>query len=69
MTSGLFKNDFRFQFRRFGALENLVEELDKDTDVNVLNRCADFFLENNRHAKAAHLLLLSKEVFVNESLT
>ena len=51
-----------FNYRRFGALENLVEELDKDTDVNVLTRCADFFLENNRHAKAAYLFLLSKEV-------
>ena len=51
-----------FSYRRFGALENLVEELDKDTDVNVLTRCADFFLENNRHAKAAYLFLLSKEV-------
>ena len=52
-----------FNYRRFGALENLVEELDKDTDVNVLTRCADFFLENNRHAKAAYLFLLSKEVY------
>ena len=50
-----------FTHRRFGALENLVEELDRDTDVNVLSRCADFFLENNRHAKAAHLFLLSKD--------
>lgn len=39
----------------------MVEELDKDTDVTVLARCADFFLENNRHAKAAHLFLLSKD--------
>ena len=39
----------------------MVEELDRDTDVNVLSRCADFFLENNRHAKAAHLFLLSKD--------
>ena len=56
-----------FNYRRFGALENLVEELDKDTDVNVLTRCADFFLENNRHAKAAYLFLLSKEVHITPS--
>ena len=29
--------------------------------MNVLSRCADFFMENNRHAKAAHLFLLSKD--------
>ena len=50
-----------FTHRRFGALENLVEELDRDTDVNVLSRCADLFSENNCHAKAVHLFLLSKD--------
>ena len=50
-----------FKYRKFGALDQLVEELDQNTDQNVLSRCGEFFLENYRHAQAASIFLLAQK--------
>jgi intraflagellar transport protein 140 len=52
--------DLVFQQQRFGVLEQLVDELDHSAPPEVLSRCAKFFLEHGRSAKAAHLFILSK---------
>ena len=54
--------DLAFQTKQFGALQLVSEDLDERTDPQLLQRCADFFIENSQFDRAVDLLALAKRV-------
>lgn len=49
-----------FQHNLFQALAEISEGLDQDADPAILQRAADFFMENNQQDKAVGLLIMSR---------
>jgi len=47
---------------RAQALAEISEQLDQDADPAMLQRAADFFMENNQQDKAVGLLIMSRRV-------
>ncbi|CAH1793664.1 unnamed protein product [Owenia fusiformis] len=53
--------DLAFQSRQLGALQHIAEDLTDTTDPELLQRCADFFMENGQFDKAVDLLAVGKK--------
>ena len=56
--------DLAFRAKQFGALQMISGDLDERADPELLQRCADFFLENGQFDKAVDLLGIGKKVNV-----
>ena len=54
--------DLSFRAKQFGALQMISGDLDERADPELLQRCADFFLENGQYDKAVDLLGIGKKV-------
>ena len=54
--------DLAFTTKQFGALQLISSDLDERADPELLQRCADFFLENGQYDKAVDLLAIGKKV-------
>ena len=54
--------DLAFESKQFAALQVISEDLDERTDPQLLQRCADFFIENNQFDRAVDLLGAAKKV-------
>ncbi|XP_077980431.1 intraflagellar transport protein 140 homolog [Glandiceps talaboti] len=52
--------DLAFRTEQFGALQLIADDLDERTDPNLLNKCADFFMEHGQYDKAVELLVVAK---------
>lgn len=46
----------------YQALAEVSEDLDQDADPELLERAANFFIENKQHAKAVNLLIVAKKL-------
>jgi intraflagellar transport protein 140 len=55
--------DLSFRAKQFGALQMISGDLDERADPELLQRCADFFLENEQFDKAVDLLSIGKNVW------
>ncbi|GFO12432.1 intraflagellar transport protein 140 homolog, partial [Plakobranchus ocellatus] len=53
--------DLAFTTKQFGALQLISSDLDERADPELLQRCADFFLENGQYDKAVDLLAIGKK--------
>ncbi|GFS01827.1 intraflagellar transport protein 140 homolog [Elysia marginata] len=53
--------DLAFTTKQFGALQLISSDLDERADPELLQRCADFFLENGQFDKAVDLLAIGKK--------
>lgn len=53
--------DLAFNTKQFAALHMISEQLDDCNDPQVLQRCADFFLENGQYDRAVDLLASAKK--------
>ncbi|XP_053388212.1 LOW QUALITY PROTEIN: intraflagellar transport protein 140 homolog, partial [Mercenaria mercenaria] len=53
--------DLSFRAKQFGALQMISGDLDERADPELLQRCADFFLENGQFDKAVDLLGIGKK--------
>ena len=51
-----------FRTQQFAALQVVAEDLDENTDPEMLNKCAAFFLEHEQYDKAVDLLVVGKKV-------
>jgi intraflagellar transport protein 140 len=54
--------DLAFRSKQFGALQLISGELDERADPELLQRCGNFFLENEQYDKAVDLLGIGKKV-------
>ncbi|KAK2157995.1 hypothetical protein LSH36_179g04000 [Paralvinella palmiformis] len=61
--AGLFSKalDLAFNSKQFAALQMISEDLDEKTDPELLQRCADFFIENGQFDRAVDLLAVGKK--------
>jgi intraflagellar transport protein 140 len=50
-----------FNARLFDALRKIADELNSDSDPEVLAKCAEFFMQHQQHEKAVYLLSMSKQ--------
>lgn len=50
-----------FKAQLFDTLRIIADELGEDTDIKVLERCADFFMDHCQYEKAVHLMLTCKK--------
>ncbi|XP_074648558.1 intraflagellar transport protein 140 homolog [Tubulanus polymorphus] len=53
--------DLAFRSRQFGALQHISESLDGSADPQLLQRCANFFMENSQFDRAVDLLAAGKQ--------
>uniref|UniRef100_UPI00358F9C54 intraflagellar transport protein 140 homolog n=1 Tax=Myxine glutinosa TaxID=7769 RepID=UPI00358F9C54 len=51
-----------FATEQFDALQHIVEELDENSDPDLLARCSEFCLQHGLFEKAVHLLLAGKKL-------
>lgn len=56
--------DLAFRTEQFSALDLIAAELDASADPLVLERCAEFFMQNQQYNKAVQLLAYAKKVCV-----
>ena len=56
--------DLCFATQQFAALQVIAEDLDENTDPEMLNKCSKFFLEHEQYDKAVELLVVGKRVNV-----
>lgn len=54
--------ELAFTTKQFGALQLISGDLDERADPELLQRCADFFLENEQYDKAVDLLAIGRKV-------
>ena len=54
--------ELAFRTKQFAALQMISEDLDDKTDPELLQRCADFFIENHQFDRAVDLLAIAKKV-------
>jgi len=45
----------------FDALRKIADDLNADSDHEILAKCAEFFMQHNQHEKAVHLLSISQQ--------
>ena len=50
-----------FTTKQFSALQMISEDLDDKTDPELLQRCADFFIDNGQYDRAVDLLAVAKK--------
>lgn len=50
-----------FSARLFDALRKIADDLNADSDPEILGKCAEFFMEHSQHDKAVHLLSISRQ--------
>jgi len=48
-----------FNARLFDALRKIADDLNADSDPEILAKCAEFFMQHDKHEKAVHLLSMS----------
>ncbi|BFZ17235.1 hypothetical protein BsWGS_20274 [Bradybaena similaris] len=53
--------ELAFTTKQFGALQLISGDLDERADPELLQRCADFFLENEQYDKAVDLLAIGRK--------
>ncbi|GAB1610026.1 hypothetical protein Ahia01_001288500, partial [Argonauta hians] len=53
--------ELSFSSKQFGALQALTLDLDDKADPEVLEKCAEFFLDNAQYDKAVELLAMAKK--------
>ncbi|KAK7111421.1 intraflagellar transport protein 140 homolog [Littorina saxatilis] len=53
--------DLAFTTKQFGALQMISSDLDERADPELLERCANFFIDNDQHDKAVDLLAIGKK--------
>ena len=56
--------DLCFATQQFAALQVIAEDLDENTDPQMLDKCSKFFLEHEQYDKAVELLVVGKKVNV-----
>lgn len=63
LTSGVRRQaiDLCFRSRLFGALRDIAQTLDSDTDPQLLHRCAEFFLDHGQYDRTVHLFTVAGE--------
>ena len=54
--------DLCFSTQQFAALQVIAEDLDENTDPQMLDKCSKFFLEHEQYDKAVELLVVGKKV-------
>lgn len=54
--------DLAFRTEQFTALDLITNELDENSDPQILERAAEFFKTNQQYNKAVQLLAYSKKV-------
>lgn len=54
--------DLAFRTEQFSALDLIAADLDETSDPRVLERCAEFFVQNQQYTKAVQLLGYAKKV-------
>eukprot|EP00794_Sanderia_malayensis_P006805 gene6805-7574_t len=52
--------ELAFQTQQFGALQLISEDLDERTDPDMLNKCAEFFIQHGQFDRAVTLLIIAK---------
>mmetsp|Transcript_42942 Transcript_42942/g.100869 ORF Transcript_42942/g.100869 Transcript_42942/m.100869 type:complete len:1420 (-) Transcript_42942:132-4391(-) len=50
-----------FSARLFDALRKIADDLNAESDPEILAKCAEFFMQHNQHDKAVHLLSMSQQ--------
>lgn len=50
-----------FSARLFDALRKIADDLNAESDPEILGKCAEFFMQHNQHDKAVHLLSMSNQ--------
>ncbi|KAM7433446.1 hypothetical protein ABFA07_016329 [Porites harrisoni] len=53
--------DLCFSTQQFAALQVIAEDLDENTDPQMLDKCSKFFLEHEQYDKAVELLVVGKK--------
>jgi len=53
--------DLCFTTQQFAALQVIAEDLDENTDPEMLDKCSKFFLEHEQYDKAVELLVVAKQ--------
>jgi len=53
--------DICFSAGLFDALRRIADDLNADSDHEVLAKCAEFFMQHRQHEKAVHLLSISQQ--------
>jgi intraflagellar transport protein 140 len=51
-----------FRNKQFSTLQMMAGDLNEQTDPELLDRCAHFFLENEQYDKAVDLLVKAQKV-------
>ena len=54
--------ELAFSTKQFAALHMVSESLDETTDPQLLQRCANFFIENSQYDRAVDLLAAARKV-------
>ena len=54
--------EIAFKTQQFGALQLISEDLDDRTDPEMLNKCAEFFIEHGQFDRAVNLLIVGHRV-------
>uniref|UniRef100_A0A0M3HM60 TPR_REGION domain-containing protein n=1 Tax=Ascaris lumbricoides TaxID=6252 RepID=A0A0M3HM60_ASCLU len=54
--------DLAFRTEQFGALDLIAKDLDERSDPRVLERAAEFFINNQQYEKAVQFLAYAKNV-------
>jgi intraflagellar transport protein 140 len=64
LQAGMFGRAMELAARteQYGALDLIAADLNRDSDPRVLERCAEFFTQNQQYAKAVELLAYAKKV-------
>jgi len=50
--------ELAFRTQQFGALQMISEDLDERTDPDMLNKCAEFFIDHGQFDRAVNLLIV-----------
>lgn len=54
--------DLSFRTKEFAALESMADDLDENTDPEILMQCADFFISHGQHERAVPILVSANKV-------
>ncbi len=54
--------DLAFRTEQFSSLDLIAKDLNAESDPRVLERCAEFFTQNQQYKKAVELLGYAKKV-------
>lgn len=54
--------DLAFKTQQYDALQQMTADLDSHSDPALVQKCADYFIENQQYDKAVDLLAVAKKV-------